>query len=226
MRVEAAIIFRELIVIGRTNQERLGTLHLDWATAQVKHLIRSFPHRVESWVREVCDKQLYTPEETFEEKIFWRKWQAPMLIVMKPSRNQPYDASSVWERYDAATSLNILTEFEADFILRLDMAVDKAAGQATLELAKQPNTVPPVPAENNPQPDPLSGTAGKRRTSTARREVRKMDAKALYASWRREYRALKKSRPDMSDVWYSQQIAKMEIAKGRNPETIRKHMRK
>jgi len=226
MSVEATIIFRELAGIGSINQERLGTAHLDWAMAQVKHLIRSFPHRIEFWVREVCDKQPYNPEEDWEEKIYWRKWQAPMLIIMKPSRNQPYDAAAVWERHDAATSQGILKVFEADFILRLEMAVEKAAGQAVLELAKQPKPAQPVPAEDNPQPDPSSATGGKRRMTTARREVRKLDTEAMYASWRKEFLKLRKSRPDMSDVWCSRQIARMEIARGRSPETIRKHMRK
>ena len=49
--------------------------------------------------------------------------------------------------------------------------------------------------------------------------------KALYESWRKEYRTLKKRRPDMSDVWYSQQIAKMDIAKGRSAGTIKKNMK-
>ena len=37
---------------------------------------------------------------------------------------------------------------------------------------------------------------------------------------------LRKQRPNMSDVWYSQQIAKQDIAAGRDAETIRKHMKK
>ena len=61
--------------------------------------------------------------------------------------------------------------------------------------------------------------------SNARRETRKLDTKALHESWRKEYRALKKRRPAMSDVWYSQQIAKMDIAKDRSAETIRKHLK-
>jgi uncharacterized protein (UPF0297 family) len=62
--------------------------------------------------------------------------------------------------------------------------------------------------------------------SNARREARKLDTQALHESWRKEYRSLKQRRPKMSDVWYSQQIAKMDIAKGRNAETIRKHMKR
>jgi hypothetical protein len=61
--------------------------------------------------------------------------------------------------------------------------------------------------------------------SVARREVRKLDTLALHESWQTEYQALKKRRPEMSDVWYSQQIAKMDIASGRSAETIRKHMK-
>jgi len=62
--------------------------------------------------------------------------------------------------------------------------------------------------------------------SNARREVRKLDTQAMYESWQREYLNLKKSRPGMSNVWYSRQIAKMDIAQGRDSETIRKNMKK
>ena len=62
--------------------------------------------------------------------------------------------------------------------------------------------------------------------SNARREARKLDTKAMYESWRKEYRAWRKRRPGMSDPWYSKQIAKMDIAQGRDSETIRKHMKK
>ena len=49
--------------------------------------------------------------------------------------------------------------------------------------------------------------------SNARREARKLDTQAMYESWRKEYRALRRKRPGMSDVWYAQQIAKMDIAR-------------
>lgn len=68
-------------------------------------------------------------------------------------------------------------------------------------------------------------TADNRYTpSNAKREASKLDTQAIYASWQKEYRALKKKRPKMSDVWYSKQIEKMDIANGRNFSTIKKHM--
>jgi hypothetical protein len=62
--------------------------------------------------------------------------------------------------------------------------------------------------------------------SNARREARKLDTQAMYEDWRRAYRDLKKQRRNMSDVWYSRQIAKIDIANGRSADTIRKHMKK
>ena len=47
----------------------------------------------------------------------------------------------------------------------------------------------------------------------------------MYESWQKEYRALKKKHPSMSDAWYSGKIAKMDVAYGRSVETIRKNMK-
>lgn len=60
--------------------------------------------------------------------------------------------------------------------------------------------------------------------SNARREAGKLATQALHKGWQKEYRAQKKRRPGMSDVWYSQQIAKLDISNERSAETIRKHM--
>jgi hypothetical protein len=62
--------------------------------------------------------------------------------------------------------------------------------------------------------------------SNAKREGRKLDTQAKYKSWQKAYRELTGRKRNMSDVWYSQQIAKTDIAKGRSAETIRKHMKK
>ncbi len=60
--------------------------------------------------------------------------------------------------------------------------------------------------------------------STARREANKLGTQEMYKSWNKAYRESKKERPGMSKVWYSQQIAKMPIAKGKSPDTIRKQI--
>lgn len=68
-------------------------------------------------------------------------------------------------------------------------------------------------------------TADPRHTpSTAKREARKIDTQAMYATWQKAYKALRTKRPNESDVWYSQQIAKTAIAQGRNASTIKKNM--
>lgn len=70
-------------------------------------------------------------------------------------------------------------------------------------------------------------TADKRYTpSQVRREARKLNTQARYESWRKKYRELKHSKPGKTDRWYANQIAKMDIAHGRNVETIRKNMKK
>ena len=69
-------------------------------------------------------------------------------------------------------------------------------------------------------------TADNRYTpSNARREARKLDTQAIYESWQKEYRALKRKYPNKSDSWYSRKIAKMDIANGRSDESIRKNMK-
>lgn len=70
-------------------------------------------------------------------------------------------------------------------------------------------------------------TADKRYTpNNAKRETRKLETQAMYVSWQMAYRELYKKHKskNMSEVWYSQQIEKMEIAKGRDASTIKKHM--
>jgi hypothetical protein len=62
--------------------------------------------------------------------------------------------------------------------------------------------------------------------SIDRRELRKLQTQEMHNRWRQTYRDLKTKRPDMSDVWYSRQIAKKDFAHGRTAETIRKNMKR
>lgn len=73
-----------------------------------------------------------------------------------------------------------------------------------------------------------AATAGDPRytPTIARREARKLETQALHENWRKAYRALTRSHAGMSDVWYSQRIAKMDIAQGKSAETIRKHLKR
>ncbi len=60
----------------------------------------------------------------------------------------------------------------------------------------------------------------------AAREARKLKTQALHESWQKEYRAQKKRRPEMSDVWScAAELRSWDIkCKERSAETIRKHM--
>lgn len=62
--------------------------------------------------------------------------------------------------------------------------------------------------------------------SQVKREARKLETQALHARWQKKYRQLKHDKPDKTDGWYAQQIAKMDITPKRRPETIRRNMKK
>lgn len=62
--------------------------------------------------------------------------------------------------------------------------------------------------------------------SQVKREARKLATQEMYASWQKEYRELKRSKPGRTDSWYAQQIAEMDIGQNRDSETIRKNMKK
>ncbi|QPJ64812.1 MAG: hypothetical protein G3M78_05180 [Candidatus Nitrohelix vancouverensis] len=62
--------------------------------------------------------------------------------------------------------------------------------------------------------------------STARREVNKLETQARHKSWQKAYRELKRKNPKKSDNWCALQISNMDIAQGRDSETIRKNMKK
>jgi hypothetical protein len=100
----------------------------------------------------------YDPHEDQEEKIFWRKWQAPSLLIMKPSRFRPYDSTKVWERNDPETSSNWLDGLADHYVLILDIAVKSAAGNAALELAKQPKSAQQSSTEHDSQQGPPPST--------------------------------------------------------------------
>ena len=63
--------------------------------------------------------------------------------------------------------------------------------------------------------------------SIDKRENRKRKTEAMYQDWREAYLKLRQEHPDTarhSDNWIAKKIAKMDIAQGRDSETIRKNM--
>lgn len=58
-----------------------------------------------------------------------------------------------------------------------------------------------------------------------KQEARKLATQAMHQNWRDEYQAQLLKHPDKPDTWHSIQIAKLPMAQGRTPETIRKHMK-
>lgn len=60
--------------------------------------------------------------------------------------------------------------------------------------------------------------------STNIREASKLGTQVMYQNWKDAYAQFKKQHPTKSNTWYSIQIAKMDIANGREAETIRRNM--
>ncbi|NOT13772.1 MAG: hypothetical protein HOP23_18425 [Methylococcaceae bacterium] len=60
--------------------------------------------------------------------------------------------------------------------------------------------------------------------STTKRETGKLKTLSMYQDWQDEYLRLKEQHPNKADTWYAAKIFKMDIAKGRDAETIRKNM--
>ncbi len=71
-----------------------------------------------------------------------------------------------------------------------------------------------------------SNTADERYSpNVVRREARKLETKDLHDSWKVQYKIFSKEHPDKSDSWIAGKIAKIDIAMGRDKETIRKNMK-
>ena len=58
-----------------------------------------------------------------------------------------------------------------------------------------------------------------------RQEARKLKTQAVYKTWQKAYRTLKKQNPNKSDSWCAQQISWMDIAKGKSVQTIRRRLK-
>lgn len=73
------------------------------------------------------------------------------------------------------------------------------------------------------------GRGGKNyKPSTEKREAGKRKTEAMYEDWQEEYLKLRRTYPDVirhPDSWIAKKIARLDIAQGRDAETIRKNMK-
>ena len=61
--------------------------------------------------------------------------------------------------------------------------------------------------------------------SSDKQQARKLATQAMYADWHDQYKKLKREHRKKSDFWISIQISRMDIAKDKSAETIRKNMK-
>jgi hypothetical protein len=141
-------IFQLFVKIGLANEGRLDSAPIQWAESQTNHLIGSHIHQIDTWLRDVCDRQPYDPADDREEDIYWKKWQAPQFLTMKPSRNQPFDSHRAWERESPESSLSLRKRFCDDYVLRLKVKVKRLAGETTVQHAMRHHGAPTPPLQN------------------------------------------------------------------------------
>lgn len=154
LTVQARVIFKQFVEIGRVHEHRLESGHIDWARAQTSLLVRANRHRIKLWIRNVCDEQHYDPADKDPFESYWTKWQAPLFLIMTPSRYQTYEPSRVWERIDNARSLDWLESFADHYVIHIESDIKDDAGLAAIELAKQPKTPLHNASENDSQQTP------------------------------------------------------------------------
>lgn len=58
-----------------------------------------------------------------------------------------------------------------------------------------------------------------------RREARKLKTQTMYQEWRDAHTELLVTHPGHDTAWYARKIARMDLARGRDWDTIRKHLR-
>jgi hypothetical protein len=217
----------DLFAIAMANEGRLGTSPIDWTEFQSKQLIRSQSHMIPIWVRNVCDKQPYEPNADIEDRIYWRKWEAPGFLTMKPFMGGNYDPSAVRKRICCEESLGLLNALADRYVIHFDCWIRDRKGELLVEAAKRPRPAPPntgpevssignvSTAANSPARSSAQGYAGPKRKAT----------QAAHARWRTAYIRSKKKRPEMSASWHAQRIAESADGGGASVETIRKNMK-
>jgi hypothetical protein len=225
--VQAIQMFRDLVEIGREHEGQLAKPPVQWAHDLTLESVRFYENRVKMWVRAVCDPQEDVDHDPNDPYILMlgRTWCAPLLIVMRPSCAMPYDPERLWERTNRETTKRWLNSFAEMSTIQVELAIDPLADAEVVKLAKQPTLDAKAEAsgpEHPPEEAPPQKLPGK---LTVKQEYRRQKTRERDDKLRLEFRKLKKRKPKMSAVWYSEELAKNQIADGLNAETIRKIIR-
>ena len=111
----------------------------------------------------------------------------------------------------------------------IERALSKNIAIPWLALAKEKGLLPNSMTEEFESASKSNASTDKSYVpSNVKREAGKLKTQKMYQTWQKKYRELVKihGHRNMSGEWYSQQIAKLEIAKGRNSNSILRNMKK
>lgn len=226
--VHAKSVFQDLLEIGRTHEKRLGVPHILWARDLTLELVSSKEYSVKMWVRAVCDPPDYSTDLNWddpEESVMGPTWCAPQLITMRPSRNSPYIPTQVWDRLDREMTKSYIKSFAEMFTIHIKIRIDDLANDETVKLAKQPKPDSEKPADS--VRTDLRDQEAKSPSSflNVKKAYRKLKTAERNRKIVAEFQRLEKMKPNKPSVWYSEQLAKSEVAAGLDAETIRKIIR-
>ena len=110
----------------------------------------------------------------------------------------------------------------------IERALSKNIAIPWLALAKEKGLLPNSMTEEFESPSKSNASTDKTYVpSNVKREAGKLKTQKMYQTWRKKYRELVKihGHRNLKDKWYSLQIEKMDIANGRDWDTIRKNMK-
>ena len=111
----------------------------------------------------------------------------------------------------------------------IERALSKNIAIPWLALAKEKGLLPNSMTEEFESPSKSNASTDKTYVpSNVKREAGKLKTQKMYQTWRKKYRELVKihGHRNLKDKWYSLQIEKMDIANGRDWNTIYGEMRK
>lgn len=110
----------------------------------------------------------------------------------------------------------------------IERALSKKIAIPWLALAKEKGLLTNSMTEESERASKSNASTDKSyKPSNVKREAGKLKTQKMYQTWQKKYRELVKihGHKNMSGEWYSQQIAKLEIAKGRNSNRILRMMK-